>query len=129
MNRKKNNYKEDRFDVIQGDALQVLTELSEEPIFDLVVTSPPYNIGKEYETKKSMEVYLKEQKLIIEQFVEFQKINKKVSLDVINNIKTINKAYGQLFLMRLMLKEGSQEKYGRRRCLIKSINPIHSVAA
>ncbi len=30
------------------------------------------------------------QKLIIEQFVEFQKINKKVSLDVINNIKVIN---------------------------------------
>ena len=30
------------------------------------------------------------QKLIIEQFVEFQKINKKVSLDVINNVKTFN---------------------------------------
>ena len=30
------------------------------------------------------------QKLIIEQFIEFQKINKKVSQDVINNIKTIN---------------------------------------
>ena len=30
------------------------------------------------------------QKLIIEQFVEFQKINKKVSQDVINNIKTLN---------------------------------------
>ena len=30
------------------------------------------------------------QKLIIEQFVEFQKINKKVSLDVINNVKTLN---------------------------------------
>ena len=30
------------------------------------------------------------QKLIIEQFVEFQKINKKVSQDVINNAKTLN---------------------------------------
>tara|TARA_X000000950_G_scaffold263404_1_gene335603 strand:- start:158 stop:2524 length:2367 start_codon:yes stop_codon:yes gene_type:complete len=29
-------------------------------------------------------------KLIIEQFVEFQKINKKVSLDVINNVKGLN---------------------------------------
>ena len=28
------------------------------------------------------------QKLVIEQFIEFQKINKKISLDVINNIKT-----------------------------------------
>ncbi len=30
------------------------------------------------------------QKLIIEQFVEFQKINKKVSQDVINNVKALN---------------------------------------
>ena len=30
------------------------------------------------------------QKLVIEQFIEFQKINKKVSLDVINNLKTLN---------------------------------------
>ena len=30
------------------------------------------------------------QKLIIEQFSEFQKINKKVSLDIINNVKSIN---------------------------------------
>ncbi len=30
------------------------------------------------------------QKLVIEQFVEFQKINKKVSLDVINNTKTLS---------------------------------------
>ncbi len=30
------------------------------------------------------------QKLIIEQFVEFQKINKKVSMDVINNVKSLN---------------------------------------
>ncbi len=30
------------------------------------------------------------QKLIIEQFVEFQKINKKVSQDVINNVKVLN---------------------------------------
>ena len=31
-------------------------------------------------------------KLIIEQFIEFQKINKKVSQDVINNVKNINDA-------------------------------------
>ncbi len=30
------------------------------------------------------------QKLIVEQFVEFQKINKKVSLEVINNVKNLN---------------------------------------
>ena len=32
------------------DVLKFLDSLPKEPIFDLVVTSPPYNIGKEYET-------------------------------------------------------------------------------
>ncbi len=40
-------------------------------------------------TKKNSNIKVL-QKLIIEQFVEFQKINKKVSQDVINNIKILN---------------------------------------
>jgi adenine-specific DNA-methyltransferase len=32
----------------QGDSVEMLSRLSE-PLFDLTVTSPPYNIGKEYE--------------------------------------------------------------------------------
>lgn len=37
--------------------------------FDLVITSPPYNIGKEYETKTSIEKYLDTQETIIEQLI------------------------------------------------------------
>ena len=57
------------------------------------------NFYKEFITASISEINIKVkknsnikalQKLIIEQFIEFQKINKKVSLDVINNIKTIN---------------------------------------
>ena len=57
------------------------------------------NFNKEFLTASISEINHKNkkniniralQKLIIEQFVEFQKINKKVSLDVINNIKTLN---------------------------------------
>ncbi len=39
------------------DVEKFLDSLPEEPIFDLVVTSPPYNIGKEYETKVALEQY------------------------------------------------------------------------
>ena len=42
-----------------------------------------------YKTKKNSNIRAL-QKLIIEQFVEFHKINKKVSLDVINNVKKLN---------------------------------------
>ncbi len=57
------------------------------------------NINKEFITASITEINQKTKKnsnvralkkLIIEQFVEFQKINKKVSLDVINNVKTFN---------------------------------------
>ncbi len=57
------------------------------------------NFNKEYITASIFEINPKTkknsnikalQKLIIEQFIEFQKINKKVSLDVINNVKLSN---------------------------------------
>lgn len=42
-----------------------LDHLPEEPIFDLVVTSPPYDIGKEYEKKVPLNQYLGWQQRII----------------------------------------------------------------
>ena len=57
------------------------------------------NFNKEFITASISEINQKTKKnsnvralkkLIIEQFIEFQKINKKVSLDVINNVKTFN---------------------------------------
>lgn len=57
-------------DVIFGyDVESVLDNLPEEPIFDLVVTSPPYDIGKEYEKKIPLEKYLEWQKRIIQKIV------------------------------------------------------------
>ena len=48
------------------DVEQLLDALPLEPIFDLVVTSPPYNIGKEYEQQVPLEDYIKWQKRIIQ---------------------------------------------------------------
>lgn len=50
----------------QGDAEAFLSNLPTEPIFDLVVTSPPYNIGKSYEKKGALEDYLSWQERIID---------------------------------------------------------------
>lgn len=52
--------------VWQGDSERFLQELPEEPLFDLVVTSPPYNIGKSYEKKDTLEAYMGWQERIIE---------------------------------------------------------------
>jgi len=42
----------------------LLKDLPDESI-DLVVTSPPYNIGKEYEKRSPLDIYLKNQQLVI----------------------------------------------------------------
>lgn len=48
-----------------GDVETCLQGLPDEPLFDLIVTSPPYNIGKPYEKKKELEDYLAWQRRVI----------------------------------------------------------------
>ena len=52
--------------VIGMDVEKFLDSLPEEPLFDLVVTSPPYNIGKEYEKKVALDQYIEWQRRIIQ---------------------------------------------------------------
>jgi len=75
--KKTNFYQEDCL-VFRGDCLKLLSNLPNEEIFDLVVTSPPYNIGKEYEKIESLESYIENQKIIIEKIC--QKLKKTGSL-------------------------------------------------
>jgi DNA modification methylase len=56
------------YNIINGEALKELKKI-EDNKFDLIITSPPYNVGKEYEVKISIEKYLKTQEAIIEQLV------------------------------------------------------------
>ena len=56
------------YQVKQGDCLTVLKTVEDEK-FDLIITSPPYNVGKSYETKTSIEKYLETQENIIDELV------------------------------------------------------------
>lgn len=56
------------YQIKKGDSLTVLKKI-EDGKFDLILTSPPYNIGKSYETKTSIEEYLETQEEIIDQLV------------------------------------------------------------
>ena len=52
--------------VIFSDDVEIyLDSLPEKPIFDLVITSPPYDIGKEYEKKMPIDEYIEWQKRIL----------------------------------------------------------------
>ncbi|MGK2914717.1 MAG: DNA-methyltransferase [Porticoccaceae bacterium] len=54
------------FAIWNGDVEKFLYALPSEPIFDLIVSSPPYNIGKSYESKKALEKYLEWQERVID---------------------------------------------------------------
>lgn len=57
------------YKIINGDSKKELERFDDKK-FDLIITSPPYNVGKEYETKKSIEEYLKTQESIIELLID-----------------------------------------------------------
>ncbi len=50
--------------IVNGDCLELLRSLDDETV-DLVVSSPPYNIGKEYEAKRELEHYLDDQRAVL----------------------------------------------------------------
>ncbi|HIC94585.1 MAG TPA: site-specific DNA-methyltransferase [Anaerolineae bacterium] len=56
------------FVLFPGDCLELLPHIPDEFV-TLVVTSPPYNLGKPYEKRLRMEEYLQQQREVIEQCV------------------------------------------------------------
>lgn len=62
------NYPSDN-EIYCGDSLTYLRKFGKNK-FDLIITSPPYNIGKSYEVKESIESYLKTQEDIIKELVK-----------------------------------------------------------
>ena len=63
--------------IYPGNCLNLLKQIPDESI-QLIVTSPPYNIGKEYENKLKLNTYIKQQTQVIKECVRV--LSKKGSL-------------------------------------------------
>ncbi len=72
-------------DVVCSDNLKFMRKLPDESM-KLIVTSPPYNIGKEYETRKSEEKYLEEQAGCIAEAVRLLHPNGSICWQVGNHV-------------------------------------------
>lgn len=72
--------------LIHGDCLDVMRTLQSNSV-DLIVTSPPYNIGKEYEKKASLSDYLDWQKAVIQESLRILKSNGSICWQVGNYIE------------------------------------------
>jgi len=65
----KNSYSPDETIVLHhGDSLQFLQTLPSQ-VAQLIISSPPYNLGKQYETEVQLETYLQRQKPILSELV------------------------------------------------------------
>ncbi len=53
-------------DIFLGDCMDLLTRLPDGCV-DVIVSSPPYNLGKEYEAKRALEIYLDEQRAVLKE--------------------------------------------------------------
>lgn len=70
----------------EGDTRSFLQTLPPSSI-SLVVTSPPYNLGKEYERKRTLEEYLEEQAEVIDELVRVLKDEGSICWEVGNFVK------------------------------------------
>lgn len=68
------------------DVEKLLDALPVEPLFDLVVTSPPYNIGKEYENQMPLDEYVAWQKRILEKIYLRLKLSGSICWQVGNYV-------------------------------------------
>ena len=73
-------------EIILGDTLSHLKKM-DNGRFDLIITSPPYNIGKEYETKTSIEKYLELQEKVIRELVRVTSDNGSICWQVGNYVE------------------------------------------
>ncbi len=63
-------------------------EAMQDDRFDLIITSPPYNVGKEYEVKQSIEKYLEDQEEIIRELIRVLSPQGSICWQVGNYVKS-----------------------------------------
>ena len=88
MKLKKSNKFDSTVDLIyyNGDVNDLLKQIPDE-FCQLVITSPPYNLGKEYEEKINLDIYLDQQEKIIRECVRILKPKGSICWQVGNYVE------------------------------------------
>lgn len=71
--------------LFNGDCLKILEKIPDEFV-KLVITSPPYNIGKSYEKREKLDTYLDSQRKIIQECVRVLSPNGSICWQVGNYV-------------------------------------------
>jgi DNA modification methylase len=76
---------DDRAVVFAGDCLEFLKKAPSEQ-FQLIVTSPPYNLGKEYEKRVRLDEYVQQQRPVIQECVRTLRTSGSICWEVGNYV-------------------------------------------
>ena len=85
INKSKNFEKNSDFVLLEGDCYESLKKIPDNSV-KLIITSPPYNLNKEYENKNTLENYLKEINPVIKEFNRILKDDGSVCWQVGNYV-------------------------------------------
>ena len=77
--------KENNVTLYLGDCIDFLRQIPDKSI-QLIVTSPPYNIGKEYETKLDIQEYVSQQSQVIDECVRVLKNEGSICWEIGNYV-------------------------------------------
>lgn len=91
-------HEENDVTLFQGNCLTLLERIPDRSA-RLVVTSPPYNIGKAYERPQSLEQYLALQRLVIAECVRILRVGGSICWQVGNHVN----GHGQVIPLDLLL--------------------------
>lgn len=87
-----------RVSVYRGDCIELLRAIPSNSV-QLVVTSPPYNVGKEYEENLSLPQYLKLQRAVIEECVRITRPGGSICWQVGTHVN----GHGQVIPLDILL--------------------------
>jgi len=88
-----------------GDSKGFLKTIPDEYV-TLIITSPPYNIGKEYETKTAINAYLQTQSEVIKELIRILKPEGSICWEVGNYVEESEVFPLDIFFYDLFKKEG-----------------------
>ncbi|OIN58631.1 DNA-methyltransferase [Arsenicibacter rosenii] len=93
--------------IVCGDTLKEL-KVFKDGFFDLIVTSPPYNVGKEYEVKQSIELYLQSQEEVIKELIRVLSNEGSICWQIGNYVKDGEVFPLDIFYYQIFKKYGLQ---------------------
>src|SRR5216683_7803742 len=84
--------------LFRGDCVKLLRKIPDASV-QLVITSPPYNVGKEYEEDLKIEDYLKLQRMVIAECVRITRPGGSICWQIGNHVN----GHGQMIPLDILL--------------------------